>query len=136
MIYKFEIFGNPVPLKRARISGGRGKYAMFDSQVDAKTAFKWKCLVQQKPGKKEILDGNIKAYLEFHYQTPKSWSKKKREKMNGKFKNTKPDLDNLIKFVFDALEGTFFTNDSRIVDIHAFKVFSEEAKTVMIFEGI
>ena len=136
MIYKFEILGDPAPLKRARISGGRGKYAMFDSQVDAKTAFKWKCIVQQKPGKKEILDGDIKACLEFHCQIPKSWSMKKKIKMNGKFKNSKPDLDNFIKFVLDALEGTFFTNDSRIVAINAIKVFTENPKTIVIFEEI
>lgn len=133
MILNFEILGEPVPLKRAHISGRHNKYAMFDSQVDAKTAFKWKCIVQESP-KRGLMDGAIKAYLEFHCGIPKSWSNKKKEKMNGKFKNSKPDLDNLIKFVFDALEGTFFTNDSRIVDIHAFKVFSEEAKTIVVLE--
>lgn len=34
---------------------------------------------------------------------PKSWSKKKKEEMNGKPHEQKPDIDNLQKALFDAI---------------------------------
>ena len=132
MIWNIEILGQPIPLKRHR----KGRYGMYDSQKMEKVSFANLARLSLNHPKITPMDGDIKASLKFHCQIPKSWSMKKKIKMEGEFKNSKPDLDNLIKFVFDALEGTFFTNDSRIVEIHAIKVFSEEPKTVVIFEEI
>jgi len=39
----------------------------------------------------------------FYLPMPKSWSKKKREEMNGKPHTQKPDLSNLLKAFEDAL---------------------------------
>lgn len=41
--------------------------------------------------------------LEFHLPMPKSWSMKKCQLMDGKPHRQKPDLDNLVKAVCDAL---------------------------------
>ena len=130
MIWKFEIPGQPIPLKRHR----KGKYGMYDSQKMEKLSFTNLARLSLNHPKITPMDGDIKASLKFHCQVPKSWSMKKKIKMEGEFKNSKPDLDNLIKFVFDALEGTFFTNDSRIVNINAFKVYSNNPKTFLNLE--
>lgn len=37
------------------------------------------------------------------FKMPKSWSKKKKEKMNGKLHKSKPDLSNILKGIEDAL---------------------------------
>lgn len=37
------------------------------------------------------------------FKMPKSWSKKKKEEMNGKLHKSKPDLSNLLKGIEDAL---------------------------------
>jgi Holliday junction resolvase RusA-like endonuclease len=37
---------------------------------------------------------------------------------------TKPDLDNQIKTVLDALEGLAYNNDSQVVDISAHKRYA------------
>lgn len=36
----------------------------------------------------------------------------------------RPDLDNLVKLVLDALNGVAYADDSQIVRIHAFKKYS------------
>jgi Holliday junction resolvase RusA-like endonuclease len=41
---------------------------------------------------------------------PKSWSKKKRERMDGQPHRQRPDLSNLIK----ALEDSLYEDDSKI----------------------
>ena len=47
------------------------------------------------------------AYVTFRLTRPKS--------VKSKYPHKKPDLDNLIKAVWDALEGVVYINDSRIV---------------------
>ena len=42
---------------------------------------------------------------------------------------TKPDSDNLIKFVCDALNGVFYKDDSQITRIQAVKVYAKEPST-------
>lgn len=41
--------------------------------------------------------------IRFTIEMPASWSKKKRTEMNGRPHQTKPDLDNMLKAVCDAL---------------------------------
>ena len=42
------------------------------------------------------------CHVIFHMPMPKSWSKKKRAKMNGQPHKQKPDVDNLLKALLDA----------------------------------
>lgn len=41
--------------------------------------------------------------VQFHISMPKSWSEKKKESMNGQRHESKPDIDNLLKALFDAV---------------------------------
>ena len=59
--------------------------------------------------------------MEFHLPMPKSWSKKKREKMNGKAHKQTPDIDNLAKSVMDSL----MKNDSCVHYIKCKKFWAE-----------
>lgn len=49
----------------------------------------------------------------FAFPFPKSWSKKKCN--STIFKSTKPDLDNLEKFLWDSINTICFDDDARIV---------------------
>ena len=40
----------------------------------------------------------------------------------------KPDSDNLLKTVKDALEGTFYKNDSQICKVNMEKVYSDRPR--------
>ena len=49
----------------------------------------------------------------------------------------KPDIDNLIKFVLDALQGQngFFFDDSQVVRLYAEKIYTDDPATeIMILE--
>lgn len=56
--------------------------------------------------------------------------------MIGKYKPTKPDIDNLIKTVLDAANNHLWNDDNQIVEIASFKRYGEEPKILMTVEEI
>ena len=68
------------------------------------------------------LDMRVMAY----YAIPASASKKKKQQMaDGEIRPTKkPDMDNIVKAVSDALNQVAFRDDSQIVDCQVRKFYS------------
>ncbi|PTH23154.1 RusA family crossover junction endodeoxyribonuclease [Staphylococcus auricularis] len=90
----------------------------------------------QKQLPQAMLETNLKIEIYFYYKPPKSWSKKRKVIALGKYKETKPDIDNLIKTVLDAGNNHLWKDDKQIVDIRSFKQYGEEAKIIMKLEEI
>jgi len=66
-------------------------------------------------------------HLTFYFPIPRSWSKKRQNAArSGQIKHTnKPDVDNLVKAIKDALNGLVWHDDSQIVYLFAKKEYSE-----------
>jgi len=62
---------------------------------------------------KVIISGPISVKLEFVFPRTKSMIWKNKPMLRVP-KDTKPDIDNLCKSVFDALNGILFVDDSQI----------------------
>ena len=60
--------------------------------------------------------------ITFWIPMPKSWSKKKKDSMDGAPHTQKPDLDNLLKALFDAVHK----DDSHIWCVMVSKLWSHE----------
>jgi len=80
------------------------------------------CVVRYWDFKDEVRRLNVKlpahgAWVTFYLPMPKSWSNKKRDEMYLTPHRQKPDLDNLIKALGDAV----YDDDSVIWDIRASK---------------
>ena len=60
--------------------------------------------------------------IEFYIQMPKSWSKKKKAKMNGEPHQQRPDLDNYIKAWCDSV----FEEDSVVWQFKASKRWTDK----------
>lgn len=56
---------------------------------------------------------------------PKSWSKRKQaDALAGQLMpTTKPDLDNCVKAIFDAVNGIVWTDDVQVVGLRVRKVY-------------
>ena len=67
------------------------------------------------------------SHVTFVLPMPKSWSKKKRAEMNGKPHQGKPDLDNLMKSLMDAL----FEDDTHIWDSRITKLWGENGQIII-----
>ena len=70
------------------------------------------------------------------FAVPKSWTKSKREKaLSGGLKHTtRPDGDNVLKAVKDALNGVIFDDDAQVFDSRIIKTYGEEPRTEIIVE--
>jgi len=62
----------------------------------------------------------------FNIPMPKSWSKKKKEMMVNTHHKQKPDIDNLLKGLMDAL----LEEDSHVHTVFSRKVWAEEGSIV------
>ena len=71
---------------------------------------------------------SLKATVLVGVPIPKSYSKKRQALCRDRFiaPSKKPDIDNILKSVFDALNGYAFADDVQIVQVYAEKVYAEE----------
>ena len=69
------------------------------------------------------VDGPVAMQVEFLFSKPKSWSKKKKEE--AKWHTSKPDIDNLLKSVKDALNGVAYKDDSQVCMVNMRKSRAE-----------
>lgn len=69
----------------------------------------------------------LKAEIKIGTKIPSSYSKKKKQKcLDGEIAPTKkPDVDNILKAIFDAMCGFAMADDSQIVEVIAEKLYVE-----------
>jgi Holliday junction resolvase RusA-like endonuclease len=116
---------SPIPWRRA----GIGKTAMcgtkfYDTQINEKIAFGLYLIKQH--GSDPIFKTAISIDITFHMKKP--FRDKKTSKI---YHHTKPDLDNLIKLLLDAIVATktIMTDDNIVSIINAQKIFSADPRT-------
>jgi Holliday junction resolvase RusA-like endonuclease len=73
-------------------------------------------------------DKALRADILIGCSIPKSYSKKKHALcVEHKIAPAKkPDVDNILKAIFDALNGYAYADDSQIIKIKAEKIYTEE----------
>ena len=122
---RIQIDGNPIPDARPRVT----RYGTYNPRYREKKRLKTYLL---SFGIKTLSEP-LKVSLIFFMAIPKSTSKKKRKEMltNQITHTKKPDLDNLVKFVFDSCNGILFDDDRQIVHLEAFKCYDENPSTVI-----
>ena len=71
----------------------------------------------------------VKLSCIFYMPIPKSWSKKKRLEAVGQYHIKKPDSDNLLKTIKDALSGIAYIDDSQVAVTITHKIYSDDPRT-------
>lgn len=73
-----------------------------------------------------MLEGAVSVNLFIDCQVPASWSQKKqRQALAGEvFPTTKPDIDNVVKAIFDGCNGVLWRDDVQAVDCRIRKRYS------------
>ena len=143
--YKIEVLGEPIakarPLFVHKDRNGKALpyVKVVNKQEDAEAAYKWEViqyLNRSGTGVFIIEDCPIAMGLTFIMPIRKNWPQYKiRDLKRGMvfYHFKKSDLDNLVKFVKDCLEGICYKNDSQIavLDPPAMKIYGLQAKTII-----
>lgn len=130
------ISGRPVPKARPRVYG---RHAVTPQRtLDAEHRLRDEYIRQNGPCRP--FTGKVLVDCVFYAPVPKSWPKAKRQQaLEGKLAYTsRPDIDNLVKLVLDALNGVAYTDDAQIVKLRAKKLYSgayPEGATVVTIYG-
>jgi Holliday junction resolvase RusA-like endonuclease len=125
---KFTVYGEPKSQKRHRHSRVGKFVKTYDPSTYEKDDFLIMCL-KNRP--KVPITSPIFIKICFEFTRPKSHYR------TGKFKHlvkdgspelhiSKPDIDNLVKFVLDSLNKVYFKDDSQICKILATKKYTNE----------
>jgi len=121
MIYNFRIFGDPVSQGRPRFfvrkKGGVGCEDPAKSKDWKQNVINQILVSNGRPEKFKFIDGPITLTLNFFMPRPKSLPKKVKHHIK------RPDLDNLVKAIKDALSGLLYKDDSQIIELIATKEY-------------
>ena len=133
-VYEFEVKGKPQAKQRPRF----GKYGKVYTPTQTSSYENWikLCFINQYPTFK-ALEGAIDIRIVIFKEIPKSTSKiKKAEMLKNIIKPTKkPDIDNIVKSVFDGLNKIAYKDGSQICSLSVEKIYSEEeCVKIQIFE--
>jgi len=125
--------GTPIAKKRPRFAVRGGKGHVYSDQETEEGKLLWE-LRQQFKG--EPLEGALQVQITFYFVPLKGDKAKVRAaKLNGEEGHTKkPDVDNLIKFYFDVMNGLIWVDDSQVVAVFGEKRFAEQARTEIIIK--
>ena len=131
---KFRYKGEAVGKGRPRVTARQGKFAHAYTPEKTRAfeeAIRFEFMASNcEPMPVYKREQSLKADVLIGVSIPKSYSKKKqalcRDGMLVPANRRQGDLDNILKSVFDALNGYAYEDDSQIVVIHAEKMYSEE----------
>lgn len=74
----------------------------------------------------------LKLNVTFSMPIPKSYSKKKREELNGQYCVSNMDLDNLEKALYDSMNSVVYEDDKQIVGHTVRKIWVDGAGKIEV----
>lgn len=131
---RFEVGGTPVGKARPRVTFRGGHARAYTTERTREYENRIKTAYRDKFGDCMVMDGVLQIDVVAYFEPPKSASKKKRALMlDWEIPYTKkPDTDNVLKAVLDALNGVAYTDDSAIIAVYGFKCYAEYAHTDIV----
>uniref|UniRef100_A0A6M3LAU0 Putative endodeoxyribonuclease n=1 Tax=viral metagenome TaxID=1070528 RepID=A0A6M3LAU0_9ZZZZ len=120
----FEFYGEPVAKGRARVFKDRAGNIRGVTPTKTRAyedSIKLQAIEQMK--NEPMFDGALLLRVDIFRSFPKSMSKKKRAEA---LPVTRPDLDNYVKAIKDALSGIVWYDDSQVVSLLARKFYRDK----------
>ncbi len=135
MIYEFEVIGDIKGKARPRVNTYTGNAYTPTNTKDYENLIKQYFKI--KYPRYEPLEGRIAVKIEAYFDIPKSTSKKDKKLIeDGILSPTKkPDIDNIVKIILDALNKMAFKDDNQITKLEVEKLYGNEEKIVVKVEN-
>jgi Holliday junction resolvase RusA-like endonuclease len=122
----FTVPGQPYGKGRPRIGRVAGHARMFTPEKTANYENLVKLFAKQAMAGAPLIEGALQVDMAIECQIPASWSgaKQKRAAACEIVPTTKPDIDNVIKAVFDAMNGVVWKDDVQCCSVCVSKRYS------------
>lgn len=138
MTVKFKVLGEPKGKQRPRLCKIRGRSVVYTpkqtTEYEQKIRASYKRLISEKFPKEAPLEIRITAL----FSIPKKFNKEQRKKaLNGEIlPKKKPDSDNIIKIILDALNENAYFDDSQVCGINFVKKYGETPQIIIEIKEI
>ena len=134
MIYEFEMLGSIQGKARHRMNTRTGRaYTPTKTKLYEYSLRQWFCM--NYPNFKPI-EGRVKVSIIAYFEVPKSTSKKKEAEMLANIisPTKKPDADNIVKIVLDAMNKFAFKDDTQVTKLEIEKKYSRTPRIYVKIE--
>lgn len=135
MTYEFEVPGKIIGKGRPRLNSYTGTVYTPTRTKDYETLVEQYFLLKYPRFKP--FEGRVQVEISANFEIPKSVKKADKELMleNKVNPTKKPDIDNIVKIVLDAMNGIAFKDDIQITKLQVEKLYStSESINVKISE--
>ena len=128
MTYEFEVPGKIIGKGRPRLNSYTGSVYTPTRTKD------YECLIEQyfilKYPRYKPFEGRVQVEINAFFEIPKSTKKVDKELMlENKLNPTKkPDIDNIVKIILDAMNGIAFKDDIQITKLNIEKTYGMTEK--------
>lgn len=133
-VIRFVVPGEAVGKGRPRVVQHNGFTHSYTPEKTVNYENFVKLMYNEQVGKK-YFDKNceLAMRIDAQFSIPKSASKRSRKEMllGIKRPTKKPDIDNALKAIADALNGVAYYDDSQIVYVEATKHYAEQPQAVV-----
>lgn len=131
MIYEFEVPGKIVGKGRPRLNSYTGSVYTPTRTKDYETLVEQYFLLKYPRFKP--FEGRVQVEINAFFEVPKSTKKAEKELMlENKINPTKkPDIDNIVKIILDAMNGIAFKDDIQITKLSVEKAYSEKESVLV-----
>lgn len=138
-VIKFSVPGAPVGKGRPKVSTRGGKFAkMYTPEKTANYETLVALAAQQAMVGRTLLAGPVEVQMAILLPIPASWSKKKQAAaIAGQvYPTKKPDADNVVKAIFDGINGVVWNDDVQACDIVVRKRYAERPRVEVLVSPI
>lgn len=127
---RIEVYGQPQGKQRARVCM-RGSFAKAytpETTASYENLINLSYIQALNGAPSPYWDKPVRIRIQAIYQIPKSFSKKRTAAaLDGLIRpQVKPDIDNVVKIVCDALNKIAYKDDTQVVEIAACKLYGVE----------
>lgn len=129
MNISFFVPGAPVGKGRPKVSSRGGKFArMYTPEKTANYESLIALAAQEAMAGNPLIAGPADVEISMFLPVPTSWSKKKQAAaLQGQvYPTKKPDADNVIKAIFDGINGVVWVDDVQACDIVVRKRYADK----------
>lgn len=133
---EITLAGEPIGKGRPRFVRATGRTYTPEQTASFENKLAWAAQTAMK-GRALLVDAVILSVTAFR-SVPPSWSAKKRKAAIDQLLRPtgKPDADNVLKLVADALNKVVWADDSQIVEAHVYKKYSEQPRLEITILGL